>query len=240
MQRKVKSDRKRPTTAMSSLRVLEPFPDDVILGKGSAHAWRPGNRRFHDILDQFADTYHRATSNEEKAKIIQTVYSTLSRYGRFLVKHPEADYYVEIDERDAKRRAGQAMRYRMRRNTDCTLKESIQPLQEETTVELAALPTFARFAAPVPAFPPPPPPPSRTSSFVAPGVTSSSTISFSAAFSFPDPSALPVNGTPEPRAGVAASGGVTEYEELFSDEELSSVLGHPSEYTHRHASGGNP
>lgn len=148
-------DRKQPAAPSS---IIEPFPDNVILGKGSSQAWRPGNTRFHNILNCLADQYHKATSNVEKAAIIHAVYCDITTHGRFLIKQPHAESYVEIDKRDAKKRTGQAMRYRRRQHTDDTgegERETQAPLAEAIAPPIASDVAQLAFAAP-PALPPVP------------------------------------------------------------------------------------
>ena len=110
--------RKRPVAARSidpSDCVDAPTNTDVVLGQGSAQSWRPGNVRFHDLLDDFTPRYQNAGSKKAKRRIIQEIYDHVSASGRFLEKVGATDRYVEIDEDDAKVKIGYGIRYRKKR-----------------------------------------------------------------------------------------------------------------------------
>ena len=91
------------------------FTHDIVLGRGSSHSWRPGNALFHKVLDAYSEAYHTATKQCVKSQIVETIYEQISLWGRFLEKDPTTNIYTEIGKGSAKRRIGQAIRYRKRR-----------------------------------------------------------------------------------------------------------------------------
>ena len=95
----------------------QPTDKDVLLGRGSAQAWRPGNVNFHNILDQYMLPYQAVRTKKAKRAIIQEIYNiiTWTHMGRFLDKEEAGDRYFEIEEEDAKEKIGYAIRYRKKR-----------------------------------------------------------------------------------------------------------------------------
>lgn len=99
-----------------SLLIQEPTLNDIILGRGSSHAWRSGNARFHQVLDQCMPRYLSARTKIEKRRLIHEVYDLIrERSGRFLEKDEANDGYLEIDEDEALVKIGYAIRYRKKR-----------------------------------------------------------------------------------------------------------------------------
>ena len=92
---------------------------DVVLGRGSAHSWRPGNVNFHNILDETMSRYQTAPTKLAKRSIIQQVYNniTIQQGGRFLEKTGDEndDNFIEIEEDEALTKIGCAIRYRKKR-----------------------------------------------------------------------------------------------------------------------------
>ena len=99
--------------------VDEPAERDVILTRGSAHAWRPGNSAFHRLLDQHAPNYHdKSTTKKQKSQLIQSIYHqiTLQMGGRFLMPlNNNPDRFVLVSENEAHAKISDAIRYRLRR-----------------------------------------------------------------------------------------------------------------------------
>ena len=89
----------------------------MILGRGSAQSWRPGNVNFHDILDQKPPRYQASPTKKGKRQIIQEIYDLITHQnGRFLEKAgDDSDQYVEVDEDTALASIGYGMRYRKKR-----------------------------------------------------------------------------------------------------------------------------
>jgi hypothetical protein len=114
--------------ASASASVVEPTADDVFMGRGNAHSWRPGNARFHRIVDQYIHVYHSTTRKGSKGEVIARIYDSVNSKGRFL-KDLDGGGYAEIDEEDAKRKIGQAVRYRKHK------ADSSQELTESTATE---------------------------------------------------------------------------------------------------------
>mmetsp|Transcript_26483 Transcript_26483/g.50010 ORF Transcript_26483/g.50010 Transcript_26483/m.50010 type:complete len:274 (+) Transcript_26483:64-885(+) len=113
------SSRKRAFAAKVSVDDLihEPSIKDVVLGRGSAQSWRPGNVYFHDLLDDSLAKYQqKGLTKKSKREIIRGVYTRIeAQGGRFLEKHSDSDQYIEVDEDAALMSIGYAMRYRKKR-----------------------------------------------------------------------------------------------------------------------------
>ena len=83
--------------------VDRPTDTDVVLGRGNAQAWRPGNTTFHKMLDEQAPIYHASTTTKKaKGEIIQEIYRRITSSGRFLIRHGSTDQYQVVQESDAK------------------------------------------------------------------------------------------------------------------------------------------
>jgi hypothetical protein len=104
--------------ATTSARIVAPTAGDVYMGRGNAHSWRPGNARFHRIVDQYSKLYHSTARKGSKGLVISQIYDSVNAKGRFL-RDLEGGGYAEIDEEDAKRKIGQAMRYRNSKADSC-------------------------------------------------------------------------------------------------------------------------
>lgn len=61
-----------------------PASFDVILGRGSLHAWHSGNRSFIKRVDENVKAYAKARSKIAKSQIIQDIYN--ETLGRFLMR----------------------------------------------------------------------------------------------------------------------------------------------------------
>ena len=88
---------------------------NIILGRGNANSWRPGNTLLHKLLDQKMDLYHSTTQTAIKMGIVEAIYDNVKTWGRFLDKNRRTNQLVEISKPDAIKRISQAMRYRRRR-----------------------------------------------------------------------------------------------------------------------------
>ena len=88
---------KPPLLSTSGLK----FSYDIFLGRGSSNSWRPGNTLFHRVLDSYAETYHAATEQSVKSQIVETIYETIRRWGRFLENDPKTNVFAEIGKGDA-------------------------------------------------------------------------------------------------------------------------------------------
>lgn len=92
----------------------EPSDDDVVLGRGAANAWRPGNARFLRVLDRNIARYYSSPSKKEKGDIIQQLYWSVVPQGRFLVQ-TEDGMFEPVDETAAKTKISHFLRYRRKR-----------------------------------------------------------------------------------------------------------------------------
>lgn len=135
-----------PAAAAPVIIIQEPLETDVILGRGSAHAWRPANVAFHRLLDQYAPRYYAETSTKKlKTSMIQEIYQQMAARGRFLTKAEAtadddgnaSEGFVSLRESDAKARISDAMRYRQRRRKNAA-KSAPAALAETAVVAPAA------------------------------------------------------------------------------------------------------
>ena len=92
-----------------------PSNTDVVLGRGSAQAWRPGNVRFHNYLDQIFPRYQSARTKRAKRAIVQEIYDHITASGSFLESEQSGERYIIIEEDEAKEKIGYAIRYRKKR-----------------------------------------------------------------------------------------------------------------------------
>uniref|UniRef100_A0A7S3P3M5 DUF6824 domain-containing protein n=1 Tax=Amphora coffeiformis TaxID=265554 RepID=A0A7S3P3M5_9STRA len=90
--------------------IVHPASQDVILGRGSLHAWHPGNMMFLKRVEECVTYYENAKTKSAKTQIIQEIYDGTA--GRFLVRAPESDQFIEISEPEAKEKISQIIRYR--------------------------------------------------------------------------------------------------------------------------------
>ena len=119
---KAGDDDQPPPSPTAAAIIEDPLETDLILGRGSAHAWRPANVAFHRLLDSYAPRYYSNESTKKtKTAFIHEIYHQMAQRGRFLTKHgtisseSSPDVFVELSEHDAKARISDAMRYRQRR-----------------------------------------------------------------------------------------------------------------------------
>lgn len=113
-----KDNRKRAAAAASldsDDYVEEPSNTDVVVGRGSAQSWRPGNVRFHDYLDQICPRYQSARSKRAKRTIVKEVYDNITASGHFVEKELSGERYIIIDEDEAMEKIACAIRYRKKR-----------------------------------------------------------------------------------------------------------------------------
>ena len=207
---------------------------DVYLGRGSYNSWRPGNIRLHNLVDRFRSQYDGAINRKTKTRIIQEIYDEISSRGRFLVKDDNTERYSMVDEALAKKKIGHTfrdMRRKLRRSGSqedektnnasssslgrtVAVNEAKVPANDEKTMEVA--PPIRSDVNPLPREPPLPPPPPQ-----------------------PDPPPppqahplAPIIDDTVPKERVVEEEDVqSSSSSIFSDHELLSVLGLPSEYT---------
>lgn len=91
-------------------KIIQPSENDVLNGRGGAVYSHPGNITYRKIVNSYRATYLSPTVRKlEKMTIAAKVVSHIrSMNGRFLIK--EGDYWYEIGDAKARRKAGQAMR----------------------------------------------------------------------------------------------------------------------------------
>eukprot|EP00977_Amphora_coffeiformis_P001362 scaffold286_cov169-Amphora_coffeaeformis.AAC.6 len=99
----------------------EPHNDDVVLGRGTANVWRPGNARFIRDLDRSIKRYNSCRTKKEKGSIIHELFTNVIVKGRFLCQTKEGTF-EEVDEIEAKAKISHSLRYR--RNRLLSIKES--------------------------------------------------------------------------------------------------------------------
>lgn len=91
-------------------KIIQPSKNDVLNGRGGAVHSHPGNVTYRKIVNSYRAIYLSPTVRKlEKMKIADKVVNQVrSMNGKFLVK--EGDYWYEIGDAKARRKAGQAMR----------------------------------------------------------------------------------------------------------------------------------
>lgn len=118
-EKKIPSDGATVGTPRDSSVIEDPSPTDVILGRGSAHAWRPGNSQLHNLVDYYQARYHGSSDRKTKANITNIVYESMKTTGRFLRKIPGTDTYQEVPNKTAREKI--AHTFRDRRQTTASL-----------------------------------------------------------------------------------------------------------------------
>lgn len=93
-------------------KIIQPSANDVLSGRGGAVHSHSGNRQYRQIVNLYKDDYLAPTTRKlDKvtiaAKVVTQVRS-LNPPGRFLEK--KGDYWYEIGDVKARKKAGQAMR----------------------------------------------------------------------------------------------------------------------------------
>lgn len=92
--------------------IKDPAPGDVILGRGSANAWRPGNSHLHHLVDHYQTQYHEARSRKAKANVVDVIYKNMKDSGRFLRKIPGREEYEEVMEKTVREKIAHTLRDR--------------------------------------------------------------------------------------------------------------------------------
>lgn len=97
--------------------IVAPQPNDVILGRGFRFAWHSGNNEFQALIRHNIPRYNAAKRKNDKSRVVQGIYDTVSRKGRFLKKDEATGlYFVVEEEHVAKEKISQAIRYQRRRS----------------------------------------------------------------------------------------------------------------------------
>mmetsp|Transcript_20177 Transcript_20177/g.56072 ORF Transcript_20177/g.56072 Transcript_20177/m.56072 type:complete len:371 (+) Transcript_20177:303-1415(+) len=106
-------------TKLSIIRLDELQPYDILCGRDKATFNNIGNRRFRVSIGINIPKYEKAKSKAEKAEVIQFVCNVLRNdVGARFLRRCDADtaskdedfYYVELDEREARKKVGHALR----------------------------------------------------------------------------------------------------------------------------------
>jgi hypothetical protein len=100
----------------------DPWPNDVLFGRGKPIQDRPGNARFREMIDKHIDKYEQ---NEKGAKAIASAYIVRivkEEGGRFLKEWGHGGW-VEVDEATARAKVGHTFRARRGGFQQATLKK---------------------------------------------------------------------------------------------------------------------
>jgi hypothetical protein len=89
---------------------VNPHPQDVLFGRGWPLQNHPGNIRFREVTEQYADAYYNSEDKAEKRKLaVQIVHRFLSSGSRFL--RPDGKYqWLCVDEKTAYQKVCQCFR----------------------------------------------------------------------------------------------------------------------------------
>ena len=231
----------REATADASTRassvIEDPAPGDIILGRGSAHSWRPSHCHLHKLVDYYQAMYHGSSNRKAKAKVVNVIYENLKGVGRFLRKIPGMDAYEEVPEKTAREKIAHTLRDRRQKSA---------PIGSPTRPASSSGAPFS----PSPALKKPPI--SEGSPVAATSDNKSSDSSRDAPMldtNQQDKKIPPILDSKDNNDGAQTEGkredvasaarqkddsgnspSSGESSHLFSDRDLMSVLGHPDEY----------
>ena len=94
----------------STYRVKEPTENDVIFGRGNGVACHVGNVKFRSYIWDARERYAEADRNDKNLVAESVCEMVTAGGGKFLVKEPNGEYWVEANERKALEKACQALR----------------------------------------------------------------------------------------------------------------------------------
>lgn len=183
----------------------KPKPFDIIVGSRGTHHSGPGNNRFNKTIDRYIPRYSKASTKSQKSDLFMEIYTDVSSFGRFLCNDANVGLFYEVGEYIAKEKISHALRYRKKRKLKASgLVGSKQVNSASTHLPLGAIATTNRLMSCLAT--------SQPQYFVSQGVMTSPA------------SALSSTSDAPPLKNLHG------LKELFSDEDLMSVLGFPFEY----------
>ena len=233
-------------SASSTSIIDDPLPGDVILGRGSANAWRPGNSLLHQLVDHYQSSYHSTQTRKNKANIVSTIYETMRSQGRFLKRVGDTDTFKEVDEKVAMEKIAHTLRDRRPKGAS-TKSEAAKKSSDSTRLlhgnasasspstyfslpPLMNLPDGTQYAASMPV------PLLSMNSGTNPYSALDSKVGSrehvrAATAQQSHPHQGQKAGISNPTTATGEGGTITIPDtDIFADDELQSVLGHPDEY----------
>jgi len=95
---------------LEAVRIYEPSPNDVLLGRGSGVNNHHGNQVFRTLVQEQKEQYNQSKSKvEKKAIAVEIVKTVQSSDGRFLFR-PSNSFWMEVSFQKAILKASQALR----------------------------------------------------------------------------------------------------------------------------------
>jgi hypothetical protein len=91
--------------------IYDPWPNDILLGRGKPIQERPGNVRFREILDKHIEKYDKGERGAKSTVTAYIVHLVKEEGGRFL-KELEDGGWAEVDEATARAKVDHAFRTR--------------------------------------------------------------------------------------------------------------------------------
>ena len=172
------------------------------MGRGNQFSTHPGNIRFYSVIDQFVDAYFDAKTKFEKSRVVQQVFQELSTSARFLRRDPSSKKFFVITDTDARQKISHAIRYR-RQNSNSSSNSNNSRSSSPATISSPGL---------------------VSGDIVAPKVNHRR-IPQNQSNRFRD-----FSETELPQNAITLPSKDHRVIDLFSDEDLDCVLGHPHEY----------
>ena len=106
---------------------------DVVLGRESLNAWQQGTHNLIESIEARLEEYIRVKERAKKSEIIQCIYNQAAALGRFLVRDPNGDAFIHLDEKEAKEKISHMIRYRKRKFSN-VLSTQEKPRDDRTSV----------------------------------------------------------------------------------------------------------
>lgn len=135
-------------TPQSGPAIDQPDLFDVLLGKGQGHVTNPGNRRFHDCINDHKDKYNQlSTKKSDKTKMTAAIVDLVkhggepSERGRFLKRDTIRGCWYEVSDDTARLKASQALRYTRRSPSGASTIASARHPSLERSSSLSAYDT---------------------------------------------------------------------------------------------------
>lgn len=190
--------------------MIGPTTNDIFLGRGTLHAKHPGNTRFYQLVDGFLDRYGKADCKNEKTDLIKDIYDEVKASGqRFLKEDPPGSGSItEVSEDEAKKKIGHTIRYRQQRLDKKRKAAAAAAAVEAAGMSSSALSSSSQFTQ------------ARS---ITRGSSLPRAISTTTATVLPPTLVTPLASPTLPPASSKKE------EDIFSDDELESVLGFPGQ-----------
>jgi hypothetical protein len=93
--------------------IYDPWPSDVLFGRGKPIQQRPGNVRFREMIDNHIDKYEQGVNGGKAVASAYVVHLVKEEGGRFL-KELKDGGFVEVDEAAARAKTSDAFRTRIK------------------------------------------------------------------------------------------------------------------------------